>query len=186
MKEVNKMGEQRTKKKGDLVRLLITVAVAFLLGLAMNQTLKPTAVSGSSMFPTLADKDYMFLDRFSEVHHGEIVVFETGIEGHPVFVKRVIGLPGDHVKISRSVVEVNGKPLDEPYIYEGVFFGEVDLIVPDGEIYVMGDNRNNSMDSRELGTVPLDNVIGKPLVRLLPFDSIQDDRDKNVQRLMAE
>ena len=88
------------------------------------------------------------------------------------FIKRVIGLPGETIEIKENVVYIEGKPLDEPYLTEEARSSNGDLeptTVPDGEVFVMGDNRGNSADSRYgLGTVPLDRVIGKAFVLIWP------------------
>jgi len=88
------------------------------------------------------------------------------------FIKRVIGLPGETIEIKENVVYIEGEPLDEPYLTEEAKSNNGDLeptTVPDGEVFVMGDNRGNSADSRYgLGTVPLDRVIGKAFVLIWP------------------
>ena len=88
------------------------------------------------------------------------------------FIKRVIGLPGETIEIKENVVYIEGEPLDEPYLTEEARSSNGDLeptTVPDGEVFVMGDNRGNSADSRYgLGTVPLDRVIGKAFVLIWP------------------
>ena len=97
------------------------------------------------------------------------------IFGKTDFVKRVIGLPGDHVEIKDGAVYLNGEKLDEPYLDEGkrtepesgLF---IDIVVPDGYVYVLGDNRNNSTDSRRFGCIPIDKIEGRAVLRFWPLN----------------
>ncbi|WP_261914106.1 signal peptidase I, partial [Paraclostridium bifermentans] len=89
-------------------------------------------------------------------------------------VKRVIGVPGDHLKITNGDVYINGKLQNEPYIHGQKTEGEIDTTIPKGYIFAMGDNRGNSMDSRdpEVGIVKESDIMGKVVIRLLPFNKI--------------
>ncbi len=88
--------------------------------------------------------------------------------------KRVIATEGDRIKISNSKVYVNGKLLNEPYIHNNYTSGDIDTVVPKGKLFAMGDNRENSNDSRfpDVGMVDEDEILGKVMVRLLPLDNI--------------
>ncbi len=123
-------------------------------------------VQGSSMEPTLVDGQRLLVDkltyRLREPRRGEIIVFHYPADPRRKFIKRVIGVPGDEVLIAGQRLILNGKPVQEPYVLgpmRGVF-GPV--TVPDGHVFVLGDNRNNSDDSRypDVGPVPLDLVVG--------------------------
>lgn len=178
--------------------LVIALVLAFLLRTFVVQVFY---IPSSSMEPTLSINDRMIVEkvtyRFREPRRGEIVVFEgesltdttaddtTGerfIRGVGQFlgvvpasardfVKRVIGLPGDEILIEEGVVSVNGVPLDEPYV---VFDDPSDygpVVVPEGTLFFLGDNRPNSSDSRRsLGFVPRDKVVGRSLAIIWPFD----------------
>lgn len=89
-----------------------------------------------------------------------------------MWVKRVIGLPGDRLEFHRGHVYRNGEMLVEEYLDQEMTRGFEPLIVPDGHVYVMGDNRNKSSDSRVVGSIPLENIQGRVIMRLLPFDKI--------------
>ena len=159
-----------------------TLALALVLSVVILQVVRPTIVSGESMYPTLEDKDYLVINRMAykigEPTKGDIVVFKTELlqdNGEKKdLVKRVIAVKGDHIKIKDSKVYVNDKLIEEPYIHDEYTSGNIDIKVPEGKIFAMGDNRDNSMDSRmsEVGLVDEKDVVGKVIVRLFPFDSI--------------
>jgi signal peptidase I len=155
--------------------VIVVVVVAVLISVLV----KPIIVKGSSMYPTLEDSDYLLVSRqaynIGEPDRGDIVVFPH-VEGNGdevLYIKRVIGVPGDHVEIENGEVYINGVMQDEDYINGNSTDGDVDCIVPDDEIYVLGDNRGNSSDSRFFGTVETEDVVGTAFVRLFPFDKIR-------------
>ena len=142
--------------------------------------IQPHEVSGSSMYPTFHDKEFLLsylLDvRFHLIYHGDVVVFHAPKEADKLYIKRVIGLPGDKVKVEDGLVYVNGKKLDEKsYLnstvatYGGTFLhdGE-EITVPSESLCVMGDNRPFSSDSREWGFVSFEKLIGRSMVRIWP------------------
>ena len=95
--------------------------------------------------------------------------------GKDSYIKRVIGLPGEHVKIENGKVYINGEELEEDYLQENVVTDSLsgvytDIVVPEGCIFVMGDNRQQSTDSRRFGCIPLERIEGKVLFRFWPFD----------------
>lgn len=178
------------------VLILIALTLAFLLRTFVIQVFY---IPSGSMEPTLQVDDRMVVEkvtyRFRDIHRGDIVVFEgedtgfvresSGLQrairgaGQFVglvpanardFVKRVIGLPGDEVVIEDGVVTVNGVTLDEPYADLGTYDGT--HRVPEGSLFVMGDNRGSSSDSRRsLGFVDVDDVVGRAVVRIWPLDA---------------
>ncbi len=167
--------EQKDSSAKDIVRgaiigLIIMVLVAIFI--------KPIIVQGSSMEPTINNKDYLLISRqaykIGEPERGDIVVFphQQGSED-TLYIKRVIALPGDHLKIKNGKVYINNKMQDEEYLKDGTkTSGNIDYTIPEGEIFVMGDNRENSSDSRFFGTVSIEDVKGKVLIRLFPFNKI--------------
>ncbi len=141
--------------------------------------LQPNQIKGASMEPTFESGDYIFTSkityRFRHPERGDIVVFRSPRNQDIEFIKRIIGLPGDIVMVRNQEVYVNDNMLSEPYIssktplWEGGFIKEgTPYLVPDGEIFVMGDNRPRSSDSREFGSIPVETVIGQVFYRYFP------------------
>lgn len=165
--------------KGFLKELVIAVAIAIVI----MQFIKPTIVKETSMQPTLFENDYLLLNRqaynFGEPERGDIIVFHTDLTtesgAEKMLVKRVIGLPGETITVSGGQVYVNGEVLEEDYIKDGYTDGFVEnYVIPEGELYVMGDNRLVSIDSRteSVGSITIDSVLGKAFIRLYPFNQI--------------
>jgi signal peptidase I len=141
--------------------------------------LQPNQVKGASMDPTFATGDYIFTSKVTyklrEPERGDIVVFRSPRNPDIEYIKRIIGLPGDSILIQDTQVYVNGEVLVEDYLaaptntWEGGFVENgVPVIVPDGELFVMGDNRPRSSDSREFGTIPLSSIVGQVFYRYFP------------------
>ena len=168
----------------DLKEWIKDIGVALVVGLLLIQFIKPTIVKEHSMEPTLQENNYIFLSRqaytlFGEPERGDIVVFHTDlrtVDGkEKSLVKRIIGLPGETVSITGGVVYINGESLEEDYTLDGYTNTELEeVVVPEGELFCMGDNRQNSIDSRDssVGCVPIDQIIGKAVLRLYPFNEI--------------
>ncbi len=153
---------------GGLVRLLMdiveTVLLSLLLFLAINAISARIRVDGFSMEPTLQSGEYVIVNKVTykleDPEIGDIIVFHFPRRPDQEYIKRVIGVPGDTIRIANGIVYVNDQALIEPYInadpaYDGTW------TVPDGNLFVLGDNRNNSSDSHNWGFVPYDKVIGK-------------------------
>lgn len=141
--------------------------------------LQPNQVKGASMEPTFETSDYIFTSKvtykFRQPERGDVVVFKSPSNPDIEYIKRVIGLPGDTVLISSGEVYVDGKQLQEPYIaaktnvWDGGYAKDsVSITVPPGDLWVMGDNRPRSSDSREFGPIPIDTIIGQVLYRYFP------------------
>ncbi len=145
---------------------------------------KPFYVKGQSMEPTFEENQYLIIDeltyRFREPERGEIVVFEYPDIQKEYFIKRVIGLPGERVKVSDGKVTVynhehpEGIVIDESYIPKDVLtLGEKNLTLGVGEYFVLGDNRMNSYDSRRFGAVDRKKLVGRVIVRGWPLKQAQ-------------
>ena len=153
----------------DLVETLVLAVVLYFIIQTLTQRIK---VESSSMEPTLFSNDYVVVNRLAyklgEPHRGDIIVFKFPPDPTQIpYIKRVIGLPGDQVQIKSGKVFVNGVLLNEPYL-KVTTNGSGEWTVPEGHLFVMGDNRNNSSDSRSWGWVPLGNVLGKAEVIYWP------------------
>lgn len=168
------------ERKRELMEWLRAIVLALVVGGVLSFTIRPTLVSGNSMTPTLNDRNYLIIDkmtyRFEQPSRGDIVVFKTTlktVDGSPKdLIKRVVGLPRDAIRITEGLVYINDQLLKESYILEAFTDGDVKVIVPEGKVFVLGDNREVSMDSRsaEIGFVPIEQIRGRILIRVLPVN----------------
>ncbi|MGA9172472.1 MAG: signal peptidase I [Thermoactinomyces sp.] len=157
---------------------IVAIAVAGLIAFGIRGYLfAPYEVHGQSMEPTLKGDELLIVNKWiyhvGMPNYGDIIVFHTD-EGRD-FIKRVIGLPGDRIDIENGKVYRNGKPVDEPYI-NGPMNDSIGrykhLVVPAHHLFAMGDNRNNSLDSRMIGPVDISAVVGRADVVVLPMNRI--------------
>jgi signal peptidase I len=140
---------------------------------------QPNQVKGVSMDYTFASGDYIFTSKvtykFRKPERGDVVVLHSPKNYDIEYIKRIIGLPGDTITITDQEVYVNDRLLEEPYIAaksvlweNGFTKNGVPFKVPEGYVYIMGDNRPRSSDSREFGPIPIDSIIGQVFYRYLP------------------
>lgn len=174
----SKKGSEKDPKK-EVMEWIQAIVTAVVLALLIRIFLfEIILVVGESMLPTLENGDRVFVNKIGyiigEPELGDIVIFKTPEDGKTSYVKRIIGLPGDQVKIVDGVVYVNDEPLSEPYIAEQPYNDFASEIVPEDKIFALGDNRNHSKDSRDyhVGFVPMDNLVGKAMWRIWPLDSL--------------
>lgn len=172
---VRETGERRLAQRDERVApvktqwreyaeaLLIAVALAaFVIAFVAQSFL----VQGSSMEPSLSEGQRLLVDkltyRFRPPDRGEIIVFNYPADPRRKFIKRVIGVPGDEIMIVGHRLILNGEPVTEPYILGPMFSSFGPVSVPDGHVFVLGDNRNNSDDSRfsDVGPVAYDGIVG--------------------------
>ena len=151
--------------------IIETLVLAVILFLGINAVSARVRVDGFSMRPTLEDGEFVLVSKlnyqFGEVERGDIIVFHFPMDPEQELIKRVIGLPGDHIRVGEGAVSVNGQVLNEPYIAAAPAYpGEWN--VPDGHLFVLGDNRNDSSDSHSWGLLPAENVVGKAVVIYWP------------------
>lgn len=167
-----------------ILDFLETIVVALSIFVVIYLFLmQPHEIKGSSMEPNFKDKEYILTDKISYRLHaparGDVVIFKAPVNPDVDYIKRVIGLAGDRIKIQDGFVYVNGDKLDEYYLrdltslFPGSFISEgQEIIVPPDKLFVMGDNRSHSSDSRQFGPVPLDSVIGRAFFRYWPITSL--------------
>jgi len=174
------------------VETLVLTVIIFLV--IQNFVAQPYQVMQESMQRTLEQGQYVLVDkltpRFSPYQRGDIVVFNAP-EGGPVpFIKRVIGVPGDTVEIRDGSVHVNGVELSEPYIYDGDTTqptgDRTSYDVPEDSLFVMGDHRANSTDSRVFGPVENGDIIGRAVLRYWPINTLQLLQRPNYPGLSAD
>lgn len=157
--------------------LALSVIIALAVILFLYQ---PVRVEGTSMMPSLVDQERIFINKFSyrfgiaDVNRGDTVVFWFPGDTNKSYIKRVIGIPGDTVEISRGRVFVNSEEIREPYVPEE-YRDRVSVdrqVVPQGEYFVLGDHRSSSNDSRNWGTVPRSYIYGKAVFSYWPLDRV--------------
>lgn len=159
--------------KGLLHEVLETVLPALIIVLVVNVFLaQATRVEGQSMEPNLHDNQRLIIEKVSYYIHppqrGDIVVLRLPHRQSDPLIKRVIGLPGDVIEIRDGKVFINGQALDEPYLDQNTYQGMPPKVVPDDELFVLGDNRGFSNDSRAFGFVPFSDVVGRAWFRYWP------------------
>lgn len=176
-------GKEEFNLKDELLEWIKVFAVAILITFVLTRFIVPTVVKGPSMEDTFQNNNFLIVYKMAyqwgEPERNDIITFESKLpldaNNNKILIKRVIGLPGDHVQVSGGHVFVNGVQLSEPFVKNLVTQGNLDLIIPEKQYFVMGDNRAVSEDSRypEVGTIPKEDVIGKVVIRLFPFDKIR-------------
>ena len=159
---------------GVLIDILETLLLSVVLFFLINAVSARIRIDGSSMEPNLHHGEFVIVSkinyRFGEPERGDVVVFDFPRNITQEYIKRIIGLPGEHILVEDGKVYVNEIMLSEPYlIIEPQYEGE--WVVPEDTLFVLGDNRNNSSDSHTWGMVPMNNVIGEALVVYWPPSS---------------
>ena len=164
--------------KSQLGQVLAVILIAIGVFLLSRATVQSFVVVGSSMEPSFEDGQRLLVNkavhRFRDPQMGEVIVFHPPTGKQVDFIKRIIALPGDEIEIREGTVYVNDLALDEPYINSPPSYNLAEEEIPDGEYFVLGDNRNNSNDSHSWGTVPRENIIGKVWLSIWPPGTIPD------------
>lgn len=174
---------QMTKKKSPLMELLESLAIAVLLAVVIRMfILQPFFIPSGSMEPTLQIGDRIIVSKISyhfyEPERGDIVVFKYPLDPKRDFVKRLVGKSGETVAIRNSKLYINGQQVPENYLPAGLKFNDFGPVkVPDGHYLMLGDNRNNSDDSRVWGPLPGDLVVGKAVLVYWPLNRIELIKD---------
>lgn len=153
--------------------LFLSVVIAIVVILFLYQ---PVRVEGTSMLPQLEDQDRLFINKFAyrigEIHRSDVIVFRYPHDETKSYIKRVIALPGDDLKIDHGTVYVNGKQLKERYVpaWYRDDRSQPEMVLPEGEYFVMGDHRSISSDSRDFGPVSRDLIYGRAAFVYWPVD----------------
>jgi signal peptidase I len=159
---------RRSRWWREVVETAMLIAIVFLL---VNTATSRFKIDGSSMEPNLHHGEYVIVDKvtylFGAPQRGDVIVFQRDDEQRD-YIKRVIGLPGDHIEVSQGQVYINGRPLDESYINRPTNGQVRARLLGAGEYFVMGDNRSNSKDSRDFGPIQLNTVLGRAWIIYWP------------------
>ncbi|NPV86150.1 MAG: signal peptidase I [Anaerolineae bacterium] len=175
------MSEQPTRPRtssvrGFILETLQTLILAVVLYFLIDTVVARVRVENISMQPTLQPGEFILVNKFAyrlgEVRRGDIIVFQYPQNPQEDFIKRVIGLPGDHIQIDEGRLIVNNHLISEDYISSPpAYSGE--WVVPENNLFVLGDNRPQSSDSHSWGFVPMENVIGRALMIYWPLDEMR-------------
>jgi len=182
--------------------LLKTGVIVFLIAFSIRYFLvQPFIVEGNSMLPNFVDQEYLLAEKISYIisqpKRGDVVIFKPPANPSQNYIKRIIGLPGETVEVSAEGVKIintehpNGISLGEEYIPEGTITrplnndDKTSTVLGDGQYFVLGDNREHSSDSREWGTLPRTNMIGRAWLTIKPLDrfGIQRRVDYSINNL---
>ena len=170
---------QLWQKWGETIQILVlALALACLIRTFVAE---PRYIPSESMVPTLEIGDRLIVEKLSYYshppHRGDIIVFapppqlqEQGYLEDQAFIKRVIGLPGDTVAVAKGRISIDRQQLTEGYIAEPPNYAMSPMVVPSGQLFVMGDNRNNSNDSHVWGFLPQRNIVGRACFRFWPLE----------------
>ena len=161
------------------------IVIAIIIAAIILAFFKPIIVQQESMQPNFYSGDYVITSRqsyrlFGEPQRGDIIVFKSDLYDdsgkQKNLIKRIIGLPGDTLEIKEGDVYINGELLQEEYVAEQGLSGEMEAVtVPEGRLFVMGDNRGVSLDSRSeaVGTIDMDAIVGKVVIRRYPVSEMK-------------
>ena len=167
--------DEQTKPRGrsalgELVETIVFTLVIYVL--VRTFLFENYRVVGHSMIPTLEDNQFLVVSkldyRLHEPRRGDIIVFRDPRDGDRKLIKRIIGLPGETVQIQNGQVFVNDQRLNEPYIPSLGRYTQPPMPIPGTQYYVLGDNRNNSSDSHNWGTLPKEKIVGKAWLSYWP------------------
>ena len=169
----------RTKKM--IIEAVQTIVLALIFYFAIDTFIGRVQVLNVSMLPTLHEGQFIMVNRFAYkqggFERGDIIIFHNPTNPDEDYIKRLVGIPGDVIDIENGEVRVNSRLLNEPYISDPPHYAGL-WTVPEGYLFVLGDNRNSSYDSHSWGYLPQENVIGKAIVIYWPPREIQIIRNE--------
>ena len=175
-----RLEREKKKRRAGVAELVFTAFVAFVLvfGFVRPFVVEAYRIPTESMVPTLEVGDRVLASKFTyrvfEPEWGDIVVFDSVDEDDQTLIKRVVGVAEDEIQVQGGVLYVNDEAQEEPYLNDADQFRSYygPTVVPEGHIFVMGDNRGNSADSRVFGPLPLENLKGEAFMRFWPVSNI--------------
>ena len=175
---VRKRGLLERCYRSAVAEIVVLVLLAFTLAMTTKTyVVEAYEIKGRSMVPTFDDgQRVVVLKLFSDIQRGDIVIFSSQDDPGKDLIKRVIALPGERIQIRKGIVRINGKVLKEGYLEDkdyGLYDAEIDEEVGLGQLYVLGDNRDDSHDSRRFGSVSEESLKGKVVVRWWPFHEVK-------------
>lgn len=146
----------------NILKNILVILIGILLGLFLRaEVFEIVKVNGQSMYPTYNGNETVFVSKlFNSYERGDIVIFDSNDLFDSKYIKRVVGLPNEHIKINNGEVFINGVKLDEKYLISDTV-GEIDMTIPEGSYFLMGDNRYDSKDSRIMGPIEEKRIIGE-------------------------
>lgn len=154
----------KNKNKMKLSTTIFIVTISLIIGILIRlYVFEIVKVDGLSMYPTFNNRQYLaILKCFPSVKRADIVIFKSHDQRDSIYVKRVIGLPNEHLQIKNNSILINDKELEEDYLPDYInTIGDIDMIIPEGEYFMLGDNRGQSKDSRIIGTIKEEDILGK-------------------------
>jgi signal peptidase I len=177
--EENPFEEKETNETWEWIKALgIAIIIAVIIRFF---SFAPIVVDGESMMPTLQDRERLIVNKmtylWSEPKRGDIIVFHATQDKD--WIKRVIGLPGDIVEVKNDTLYINNEIVEEPYLdvskqhTSGILTNDFYEVVPEDELFVMGDNRLNSRDSRMIGTIQISDIVGRADVVFWPITNLR-------------
>lgn len=171
------------KNKSDIIWFVCLASIMLMLRIFI---FSPITVNGESMMPTLADKEKIIASKVSKIKRFDIVPFKAPDKEGTLYIKRIIGLPGEKVEYKNDNLYINGEKYDEPYLNEYKDLSTSNLTedftldnllnsneVPKDSYFVLGDNRQNSTDSRMIGFIKKEDIVGSSKISLWPINKIR-------------
>jgi signal peptidase I len=159
-----------------LREILLTVILALAIFLLIHATIQSFVIVEHCMEPNFQEGERLLVNKlayhFSEPERGDVIILHPPSDPKAIYIKRIIGLPGDTVEVKEGAVYINGIKLDEPYIKEPPAYTFHKKIIPENEYFVLGDNRNNANDSHTGWTMPRQNIIGKAWLAFWPPEKL--------------
>lgn len=168
------MSEKRTHIVRDIIE---TIAITLLIFLIIRLAVESFRVDGQSMEPNFHNNEYVLVDKaaylFQPPQRGDVIIFHYPLDTHKDFIKRIIGVPGDTVHTTSTGVIVDGDTISEPYIRVPFNFQSYTWKLGPNQFFVMGDNRDNSLDSRIWGPLERSYIVGKAVVVYWPINALE-------------